>query len=172
MLRNEGRHPKRGLGDPIDAVPAVRAQPAHREVGIAYGLDLLDARRITDLVEPPEQLVELLDEHRRRQLGRDAGEVDEVAEENGDVLVPIGDWRLPALEPADDPLREDVQQEPPRLRPLLLELAHQARHDRRIRILELLELAVVGLETAEPPLQDTVLLLDIRPRYGLPIRHR
>jgi len=29
-----------------------------------------------------------------------------------------------------------------------------------------------GLETAEPPLQHTVLLLDIRPRYGLPIRHR
>ena len=38
-----------------------------------------------------------------------------------------------------------------------------------VRILELLELPVVGLEAAEPPLQDAVLLLEIRSGS---IRHR
>ena len=85
--------------------------------------------------------------------------------------MPVRDPRFALGEAIGDSLGQDVQEEAPRLRPLLLELVHEARHDGRVRILELLELAVVGLEAAEAPLQDAVRLLEIRPRSGRGIPH-
>ena len=158
------------------AAPAVRPaarESADREVRVADRLDLLDAGRLADPVEAAEELVEL------RRPARPAGARAEICVNPTKSLnrTVTSSWRSairvsPCGQAIGDPLRQDVQEEPPRLRPLLLELVHQARHDGRVRILELLQLAVVGLEAAEPPLQDAVRLLEIRPRSGLWIRHR
>ena len=50
---------------------------------------------------------------------------DEVAEQDADRLVAIRDHGLAGIQPVDDPLREHVEQQPLRLRPLVLELGEQ-----------------------------------------------
>ena len=169
---DERPHLEGGLSDGCAAIRGAIDQPPNGEVRIADRLDLLDPGRLADRVEATEELVQLRHEHHRRELGRDPREPHEIAEEDGHVVVPIRDPRFALGQPIGDSLGQDVQEESPRPRALLLELVDEARHHGRVRILELLQLAVVGLEAAEPPLQDAVRLLEIRPRSGLWIPHR
>ena len=97
---------------------------------------------------------------------------DDVAEQDRDRVVTIRDQDLARGQAVDDPLRQNVEQQPLRAGSLLLELREQPRHERRVRILELLEPANVALEPLEPPGEAAVLLLElvVRARARLRVR--
>ena len=118
--------------------------------------------------KPGEQLVHLLDQLGGREAGRSLREPDDVAEEDADRLVAIRDHRLSRSQPVDDPLRQDVAQQPLRLRSLCLELGEQCRCKGRVRVLEFLEPANVVLESLEAPSETKVLLLQLVERPSAP----
>jgi hypothetical protein len=161
MRLDQRPHPQAGLGSGHRPIRCRASESPDREVRIADRLDLLDPGLVTDLVEAAEKLVELGDEHVRRELRGDPREPDEIAEEDGHVVVAIRNPGFAFGKPIGNPARQDVQQQASRLRTLLLELPKQARHDCRVRILELLELPIVGLETAETALEAAVLLVEV-----------
>ena len=89
---------------------------------------------------------------------RDLREPDDIGEQHADLVVAIRDQQLARLQAVDDPLRQHVEQQPLRSRALGLELGEQARGERRVRILELLEPPDVGLEALEAAGEPEVLL--------------
>ena len=148
------------LGDRRRVVgPAI--ETADDQVCVADRLDLLDAGPLADLVEAGEEHVELLDQVRWCEASGDPGEPDDVAEQDADRLVTIRDQRLAGRQPVDDPLGQHVEQETLGACAFHLELGEQPRLERRVRILERLEPADVGLEPLETPGEPAVLLVEL-----------
>src|SRR6185295_17402608 len=80
---------------------------------------------------------------------------------------------LAGIEPVDDPLGQDVQEQPLRPSLLGLEVLQQPRQQGRVRSLELLHSRHVRLEAMEAALQDALLALQVRVghrRYEAPSR--
>ena len=139
-----------------------RAREAgRREVGIADGLDLLDAERRACRIEPGEHLVQRRHDRRDRESCGDVGEADEV-ESDGDVVEAIGDQALAAVEPIDDRLRQDVQQEFTRPTTLDVQLGHDPVEEAGVARPRKLDLAERGLELPNPTGQADRLLPERR----------
>ena len=82
---------------------------------------------------------------------RDLGEPDEVAEDDGDVVVSVGDQLLAAIEPLDDRLGEDVEQKRMRARLLDGQLVVDAVERLRVRVAVGIDLFELVLEPPDPP---------------------
>ena len=77
-------------------------QPGDDHVGVADGLDLLQAEALGEEVERAEDLVEDPDHALGGRPLRERREVDHVGEDHGDVLVALGDDPGLAFEPLGD----------------------------------------------------------------------
>jgi len=116
-------HPDHHLGHGLGMVGPRLGQAGDGHVGVASGLDLLDAVVDGELIEEREDAVEQADEVLGvRRLGK-LRESGEVAEQHGDGGEPVGDRALVGLEPLGDRRGQDVEQELLRLLPLGLEIA-------------------------------------------------
>jgi len=147
----------RGRPDVIRRRPG---QTRGRHVGIADCLDLLDAELVARGVERREHRVQGRDDGRRLEAPREFREADEVAEDDGHVVVPIGDEALAGVEPVDDRLGQHVQEEAVGLRPLGLELAHEPVHEPRVRVPDLLDVLEHALEARDSLREARVVLAD------------
>ena len=63
-----------------------------------------------------------------------AGEVHEVAEQDGHVLVAVGDQALPSIEPHDDRLGQDVAEQISRPGPFPIEVVHHPVEELGVRV--------------------------------------
>ena len=86
-------------------------QAAHRHIGVAHRLDLLDAEILGGDVEAREQPVEQRHDVLRRHLRRQRGEADQVGEGDRDLGEAVGDPLLAAAQPVGDRRRQDVEQQ-------------------------------------------------------------
>ena len=110
---------------------------AHHHVGIARGLDLLQAVPLDQAVELGVHAVEEADQFLRRGVAGARGEATHVGEQDRRLRIGIGDLRAGAvLQPLGDGRRKDVDQQAFRtlvlaLRPLLgtRELPHRVEDD-------------------------------------------
>jgi len=101
-----------GCGDHIGGRGVLRVgQAAGAHVGIADGLDLLDAAAGDDLVEGLEAGVEFGQQFRRPHLGAHGGESLEIGEQHGDLVEVLGLGGAVALQFFGHLLRQDVQQQ-------------------------------------------------------------
>ena len=104
-------HLEGGVGAGLGVVAAHERHAADHHVGVADGLDLLDFELLGDAVEAGENLVEELDGAVRRLLAGDAGEADDVGEEDGGVDETVDNGALAGLEALGDGLGQDVEEE-------------------------------------------------------------
>lgn len=86
-------------------------QAAHRHIGIAHSLDLLDAEIVGRGIEAREQPVEKHHDLLRRHLRCESGETDKIGEGHRDLREAVGDLVLAAPQPVGDRRRQDVQQQ-------------------------------------------------------------
>eukprot|EP00760_Papus_ankaliazontas_P018316 PhM_4_TR17459/c0_g1_i2/m.36770 len=78
------------------------------EVGITDCLDLLDLQKIANNVELTEDVVQEFNHLRRAETATRKSKVHKVREENGHILVLVGDGRLSGLEALGDLLGKNV----------------------------------------------------------------
>ena len=165
-----GLHGEREVSRGPDVVTGRPGQPGGGHVRVADRLDLLDAERRAGRVEGREQRVERGHQLPDLEPRRDLGEPDEVAEDDRDVVVPVGDELLALPEPLDDRLRQDVEQERARAGLLRLQLATDPVEEPQVGVADRLDILELSLESPQPPREPGDLLLE---RLGRPIpRHR
>ena len=104
QVEREVRHPLGVVGRGIE-------QATDDHVRVADGLDLLKFVLLHQVVEDGEHLVENRDQLVRRHRARHRGEPDDIREEQGHVVEPVGDERLAAAQPIGDRRGQDVQQQ-------------------------------------------------------------
>ena len=106
-----GDHVEREQGQDAGVV-GPRVGDARRDhVGVADGLDLLEAVALGERVELAEQSIEQPDDLGRRQPVRSRREVDDVREQHRRRRELVGDRLRRVLQPLGDRAREDVQQQ-------------------------------------------------------------
>jgi hypothetical protein len=94
-----------------------RRQPGHRHVGVADGLDLLDAMALGGGIEGGEDLVEQRHDTLRPERGGERGEAGDVGEDDRRVVVALGNRAAGALfEALGDLVGHDIVDERVRLR--------------------------------------------------------
>ena len=86
-------------------------QAAHRHVGVAHRLNLLDAELVGGLVEAGEETVQQSDDPGRRHLRRQGREAHDVGKGYCDFGEPVGDALLAAAQAVGDRRREHIQQQ-------------------------------------------------------------
>ena len=105
-------HLGRAGGQRHDALgPGLPREAADDHVGVADGLDLLEAVAFGELVAHREDAVQQIDDLGRREARRERGESHDVGEQDGHVVEPVRDDGLAAAEPLGDGPRQDVEQE-------------------------------------------------------------
>ena len=80
----------------------------HTLTGVADGLDLVDVVLLDDGVKGSVQLVQQVHDLHGRTAGREGGEADDVAEENGGAAEPFGLYRHSLLQAVSHPARQDA----------------------------------------------------------------
>jgi hypothetical protein len=106
-------------------VAALVVEAGGHHVGVADGLDLLQAILLGQFVEAREDLVEHGENLLRRQAFGDPGEVHDVGEHHRDFGKAVGDRLGAVLQAFGDRRRQDVEQQS--LRTLLLDLQQAVR---------------------------------------------
>jgi hypothetical protein len=151
VIAQDVAHRQRHVGDGGRVVRVAVVEAARHHVGVADGLDLLQAEFLGQLVEGGEDAVEHGEHLGRRHALGDVGEVHDVGEHHGHVGEAVGDGLVAALQPLGHRAGQDVEQQPfrsllldlqqavglgePRLRPLLFDggEAQQQEDDGRHR---------------------------------------
>ena len=128
-----GKHRERHVHDHGGVVGARLRDARDHHVGVADGLDLLEAVSLGERVEPAEDLVEHGHDPRRRLAGRERREVDDVGEQDRDLLAVVGDDAFAALEAIGDRARQDVEEQGVGLRLRAHALAVDEHHEARAR---------------------------------------
>ena len=93
-----GEHGQRKVGHHLGVICPRQGYPGRGHVSIADGLDLLDLQAPAEIVKGRKDPIEVVHQDRRRDPRR-RREADQIGEQDGRLLDPVGDHYLAIVQP-------------------------------------------------------------------------